>query len=147
MGTLIKNRENLFPSIPLFFDDFFTKDFFSHVNESNTLPAVNIHEKEDKFILELAAPGMSKEDFMLEVNNNNLTITAQRKSQSERNDKTGNYTLKEFNYQHFSRSFKLPESKIVLDKISAKYDNGILNIDIPKQVKALSDSSRRIEIS
>ena len=151
METLVKSNGNLFPSTPSMFDDFFTRDFFnlSNRNQANTLPAVNIQETKDKFILELAAPGMAKEDFKIELNNNNnnLMITAERENKVEDKDEEGNYTRQEFSYQHFSRSFRLPETKVQGDKISAKYDNGILNISIPKQVNSVADSSRRIEIS
>jgi HSP20 family protein len=108
---------------------------------------VNIQETEDKFILELAAPGMVKEDFKVELNNNNLVITSQRENLVEDKDERENYTRKEFSYQHFSRSFRLPETKVQTDNISAKYDRGILNISIPKQTNSVVGSSRRIEIS
>lgn len=149
MGTLVKNNENLFPSIPFMFDDFFTRDIFNltNLNQGDTLPAVNIQETEDKFILELAAPGMVKEDFKVELNNNNLVITSQRENLVEDKDERENYTRKEFSYQHFSRSFRLPETKVQTDNISAKYDRGILNISIPKQTNSVVGSSRRIEIS
>ncbi|MBI2281196.1 MAG: Hsp20/alpha crystallin family protein, partial [Bacteroidetes bacterium] len=140
MGTLVKSNEKIFPSIPLMFDDFFARDFFNltNFNQGYTLPAVNIQETEDRFILELAVPGMVKEDFKIELNNNNLVITAQRENQVE--DEGGNYTRKEFSYKHFSRSFKLPETKVQVDNISAKYDKGILSINIPKQANSVVDS-------
>jgi HSP20 family protein len=149
MGTLVKSNGNLFPSMPSMFDDFFTRDFFhlTNVNQGETLPAVNIQETTDKFILELAAPGMVKEDFKIELNNNNLVITAQRENKVDDKDERGNYTRKEFSYQRFSRSFRLPETKVEADNISAKYENGILKVNIPKQANSLANSSRRIEIS
>lgn len=148
MGTLVKSNGSLFPNVPSLFDDFFTRDFFHTPfikRTEETLPLVNIRENESSYELEVAAPGMDKDDFSVELNNNTLVINANRTNHSE--DKGENYTRKEFNYQQFQRSFQLPDKIVDGNKISAKYNDGILNITIPKKEKNVVDTSRRIEIA
>lgn len=96
------------------------------------VPAVNIQEDEKQFILEFAVPGMHKDDFKINLENQMLTISSEVKDENEENKP--NYTRKEFVYNSFSRSFTLPKN-IVADKIKADYKDGILNISIPKDEK------------
>lgn len=148
MGTLVKSNGNFFPSVPSLFDDFFTRDFFHTPfikRTEETLPLVNIRENESSYELEVAAPGMDKDDFSVELNNNTLVINANRTNHVE--DKGENYTRKEFNYQQFQRSFRLPYTIVDEDKITAKYNDGILNITVPKKDKEVVNTSRRIEIA
>lgn len=147
MGTLVKNNGSFFPSVPSLFDDFFTRDLFntSFVKRTeDTLPLVNIRENEDRYELEVAAPGMDKEDFSVEISNNVLVINANRTKHIE--DKGENYTRKEFNYQQFQRSFRLPESIVDEDNVAAKYNDGILHIILPKKEKEIINTAKRIEI-
>ena len=150
MSTLVKRNGNLFPEFPSLFDDFFTRDFFNlnNLNHSNgnTLPSVNIREEADSYQLEVAAPGMSKNDFKVELDNGKLLISAQKQNQNEEKDEMGNYTRREFSYQSFQRSFTLSERMIEGDKISAKYEDGILHINVPKTEEAKVKPSRLIEI-
>ena len=107
---------------------------FNNLNENQeNIPAVNIKEEEKSFVLELAAPGMKKEDFKINVEKNILTISAEVKTENE--EKTDNYTRKEFGYNSFSRSFKISEN-ILADNISAKYKDGILMLSLPKNEEA-----------
>lgn len=150
MGTLVKTNGNLFPTIPSLFDDFFTRDFFdrsnfNQVSSSETLPAVNIQETNKSYEIEVAAPGMNRDDFNIELNNNILIVNAHRTKEIE--DKGENYMRKEFNYQQFQRSFQLPQLMVEQEKVCARYNNGILSITLPKKESATLNSSRRIEIS
>ncbi|MGB0888109.1 MAG: Hsp20/alpha crystallin family protein [Vicingaceae bacterium] len=149
MGTLIKNNNGFFPSVPSLFDDFFTRDLFNHKTslskDADTLPAVNIQETASSFELEVAAPGMNKDDFNIELNNGTLIINAQRTKEIE--DKGDNYTRKEFNYQQFQRSFQLPQMAIKEEGVSAQYNDGILSISIPKKENSEVTATRKITIS
>ena len=114
MSQLIK-KAPLFPSFPTFFDDFFTKDFFDW-NDKNfakvgtTLPSVNLKETDKDFRIDLAVPGMKKDDFKVEMQNGILTISSEKKEEKEEKDKEGNYLRREFSYESFCRSFSMPEN-------------------------------------
>lgn len=108
-----------------------------------SMPAVNIKENEKNFEIELAAPGMEKKDFEISVNNNILTISAERKQENE--VKEDNYTRKEFGYTSFSRSFNLPVNTSE-DNINAKYDNGILKVLIEKKNEPEGKLKKSIQI-
>ncbi len=129
------------------FDSFFNDDilnFPTKVNHwKNTSPSVNIKETEEGFNLELAAPGLVKEDFNLELNDDVLTISSEKKVENEA--QKDNYTRREFSYQSFKRSFSLPES-VDHANINAKYENGILSITLPKKEEAKPQPKRLIEI-
>jgi HSP20 family protein len=138
---------NQFPGL---FDRFFENDMFDWSNRNysdtnTTLPSVNIKEDTEGFKVELAAPGLDKKDFKIEINNDVLTISSEKKIENE--TKEGEqFTKREFSYQSFSRSFSLPVT-VENDKISAKYENGILNISIPKREEAKPKPARQIAIS
>jgi HSP20 family protein len=108
------------------------------------MPAVNISENEDGFMLEMAAPGMKKSDFKINLDNNVLTISSEK--QEEQEDSKQNYSCKEFNFSSFSRSFTLPKS-IDFDKIKADYKDGILRVSLPKREDAKVALNRQIEIA
>lgn len=152
MGTLMRNNRSLFPTIPSFLDNMLTRDWFNGSPANNggdggTMPAVNVRETNDAFELEVAAPGMSKQDFNVELDNNMLVISAQKRHDHEEQDKEGNYTRREFSYQSFTRTFSLPERMVEGDKISAKYHDGILHISIPKTEEAKVKPAKQIEIA
>lgn len=131
-----------------FFDDFFRTEFpeWSRRNfaaENATLPAINVKETDNDFQLEVAAPGMSKKDFNLELDKNVLTISAQKEFSNE--EKDNGYTRKEFSYSSFQRAFTLPNT-VMGEKISAKYVDGILNITIPKKPEAKPKPAKKIAI-
>jgi HSP20 family protein len=108
-----------------------------------TLPAVNIKETADTFEVEVAAPGFSKEDFKIELNNNVLTVSSEKQEENAVEDEK--FTKREFSYQAFKRSFTLPEL-VEEDKISAKYVDGVLDISIPKKEEAKLKKAKQIEI-
>ena len=148
--TLVKRNRGYAPLLSNFFDDFFTKDMYdnnwlSFSNTGTTIPKVNIQENNDEFRVEMAAPGMKKDDFQVELDNNMLTITSTVSSERKEGD-DDNYTRREFSYQSFQRSFHLPEI-VEIDKIEAKYNDGILNLVIPKKEEAKKKPVRTIKIS
>lgn len=152
MKSLVKSNGNLFPSIPSLFDDFFTKDWLDSTlatwrTSGATLPAVNVRETNEDFSIEVAAPGMKRNDFKVELDNNVLTISSQREDSHEEKDNDGNYTRREFSYQAFQRSFTLPERKVMGDKISARYVDGILYVSIPKSEEAKAKPAKQIAVS
>lgn len=108
------------------------------------VPAVNISENEDGFTLDLAAPGMQKSDFKINLDNNLLTISSEKQDENE--EKSEKYSRKEFHYSSFSRSFTLPKS-IDFDKIKADYNEGILKISLPKREDSKVALNRQIEIA
>jgi len=136
-----------FPSIfNRFFDDNmldWTNRNFSDTN--TTLPSVNVKENADEFMVEVAAPGFEKKEFNIELNNDVLTISSEKKIENETKDDE-RVTRREFSYQSFSRSFTLPAS-VERDKINAKYENGILDIVISKKEEAKTKPARQIKIS
>ncbi|WP_281256421.1 Hsp20/alpha crystallin family protein [Labilibaculum manganireducens] len=146
--TLVKrNSDNLFPSL---FDNFFSRDWMdwnnsNFSNTNTTLPAVNVRENDNEYIIEVAAPGMKKSDFKINVDNNLLTISSELKEEKENKD--GKFSRREFCYQSFHRSFQLPINLVNGDKISAKYNDGILTIRLPKKEEAKPKPSRSISIT
>jgi HSP20 family protein len=115
----------------------------SAIGRSLSLPKVNISENKTGYNLELAAPGLHKKDFNIDVNGNLLTISAKKEENKE--EKEDNYTRKEYNYSTFSRCFTLPEG-VQLDKIDATYDGGILKLLLPKTEKAAEKDHKTIAI-
>ena len=127
------NRREFLPSnFSNLFDQFFNDSFDRTRHIDRFVPRVDVAENDKSFEVQLAAPGMKKEDFKIELNENNLVITGERKFENEKNEK--NFRRVETQYGAFSRSFRLPEN-VNVDKIKAAYKNGILNLEIPKVEK------------
>ncbi|MBL7874062.1 MAG: Hsp20/alpha crystallin family protein [Cyclobacteriaceae bacterium] len=132
-------KKSNFPSLfnERWMTDFFDTDRFffdSDLLKANTvpmLPPVNISELEKEFVVEMAAPGMDKKDFVVTLENGILNISAEHKIENEEKEK--DFTRREFNYQSFARSFTLPEN-VSDDKIVATYENGILKLQLGKKV-------------
>ncbi|MCS7005628.1 MAG: Hsp20/alpha crystallin family protein [Cytophagales bacterium] len=99
------------------------------------IPAVNISETDDSYAIEVAVPGIKKEDFQLELENNTLVVKSSKKEENTK--KQDKYTVREFNYTSFYRSFNLPDT-IDTEKISAQYENGVLHIKLPKLPSKIS---------
>lgn len=138
--TLVKYR----PSSPFnsLFDDFFGKGDLLDSNFNKwTIPSINVKEDETKFTIEVAAPGMEKEDFNVEVEEGRLVISSEK--EIENNEEKENYTRREFSYSKFQRAFTLPKN-IDSKHISGSYLNGILSVEIPKIEK--DQISKKIEI-
>jgi len=126
--------------------DFFDNENFldgDWLRRAQMTPAVNVHEKDKEFEIEMAVPGMKKSDFKIETENSTLTISSEKEEESE--EKKADYMRKEFSYNSFSRSFSLPEN-CMEDKISANYQEGILKVTIPKKVVAKEKLTRPIEV-
>jgi HSP20 family protein len=124
--------------------DFFDDDRFSPPwSKSSNLPAVNVRETEKAFEVEVAAPGFNKKDFNISVDNGLLTVSAERREETEKED--DNYTRREFGYESFSRAFNLPTNTNDED-ISAKYEEGILRLSIAKKNQTESKFKKAIEI-
>ncbi len=145
--TLARRNENYFPS---FIDRFFNNELMdwgtSNFSRTNTsLPAVNVKETDDDYFIEVAAPGMTKKDFSINFQNNVLTISSEK--QNEKEDSDDSYTRREFSYQSFQRSFTVPGNDVDSDKISASYNDGILNIKLPKREEVKPKPAREIKIS
>lgn len=121
----------LFPFTPLF-SDLFENDFFSN-KFANNFPAVNIKENGNEFKVEVAAPGLKKEDFKITTGKGMINISAEHEETKEEKDE--NFTRKEYNFNSFSRSFFLPED-VIDENIKAKYENGILKLSLPKKAEA-----------
>ena len=145
---LIK-RNDSFPFGSSIFGDFFDKAFsdWSNSNYSltnTTLPATNIQESQDEFLVTMAVPGMSKKDFKIDLKDNVLTISSEKKD--EKKEEQENYTRREYSYQSFSRAFTLPQNVVNDEKIEAKYENGELRITIPKKEEAKPKAPKQISI-
>lgn len=147
----IRKNENNSQAFPSLLDDIFGRELFNWENNnfsatSTTLPSVNIKESDDKFEVELAAPGMDKNDFKVTLNDSLLTISSSKNDEKETVE--DNFTRREFSYQSFQRSFKLPNNVVDEENIKANYDNGLLHLVIPKKEEAKENkASRVIEIS
>ena len=135
----IINFKNRSLSPTSWFDDFFNDDFFLVPSQGkSTVPATNIEETDNSFKLEMAIPGMNKEDINVEVENGMLTVSAEKEDTTEESEK--NYTRKEYSYSSFKRSFTLPDN--VSDTVTANYKNGVLHITLPKKEIEVSTAKR-----
>ena len=141
---------SLLPSVNTLFDDFFSKDIFDWNNRNfsslgSTLPSANLKENDEQMEIELVAPGMKKEDFKIEIENNLLSISCEKKEEKTEEDKKNKYTRKEFNYESFCRSFYLP-SNVRKDEISATYKDGLLHVTILKNNDESGNGSKIITV-
>ena len=132
------------------FDDLFSRDLWNwglanNSTTNTTLPAVNIRETTENFEVEMAAPGMNKEDFKIELEGNELRINSEKQQENEMKEGE-RYTRREFSYQSFQRSFTLPKEVVDVEQINAKYENGVLRLLIPKKEEAKQKPPRMIEI-
>jgi HSP20 family protein len=147
--SIIKRNE-FFQPFSLF-DDFFSRDLWNRAmtnssSTNTTIPLVNIKEGNENFEVEMAAPGMDKKDFKVELDGNLLTITSEKEIQNEEKDGE-RYSRREFSYQSFQRSFQLPKEVVDADKIEAKYEHGVLRLVIPKKEEAKPRPPKMIQIS
>lgn len=149
--SIIKRNGAQLSGFPGLFNDFLTKDLWNWGLDNNsptgtTIPAVNIKENKDNFFVEVAAPGMNKNDFKVELNGNTLLISSEKDYEASSNEEE-RYSTKEFSYQSFSRIFTLPKDVVDSKKIEAKYENGLLNLVIPKKEEAKQRGPRVIQIN
>jgi len=149
--SIVKRANNDSWGMPSLFNDFFNRDPWewglSNNSTTNTsIPAVNIRETPEAFEVEMAAPGMNKEDFNIQLDNNMLTISSEKQHQNEQKDGE-RYARREFSYQSFQRTFHLSKDVVDADKIEAKYNNGLLHLTIPKKEEAKQRPPKTIKIS
>ena len=140
-------KPSILPSTSTLFNDLFDDVRFPSLdmgNGFNRLPSANVVENDKAYTIELAAPGMKKNDFEVNVDKGYLTISSQKEDEKEVKDE--NYTRHEFSYNTFSRSFLLPDL-VDEDKIKAKYEDGILKLSIPKKPEAAKIQKKKIAIS
>lgn len=149
--TITRRNGNLLNNFPGLLDEFFTREaldwgFQNQSHSGTSIPAVNIKETPDSFDVEVAAPGMKKDDFKIELDNNVLTISSERQEE-HKEEKEGKYNRREFSYQSFQRSFNLAKEIVDADNIEAKYENGLLHLRIPKREEVKPKPSRLISIN
>lgn len=150
--TLVTTKKRNGRLFPKFMDDFFNNDrflldfngAFPEVNFQNVLPEANIVENNKEYQIELAAPGLDKKDFNIEMKNGMLTISAEREEETKSEDK--NYLSREFSYSSLYRSFVLPDN-VIDEKIDAKYENGVLKLKLPKSEVSIAEPVKHIKVS
>ena len=147
-GNVISKRNINYPTWSSWIDDLFGVDetpwFRANMNSGISTPKVNIRENNDSYIVEMAVPGMKKSDFEISIDNKMLFISAEVETKNEENSEE--YSVREFGYSSFKRTFTLPET-IDEAKINASYTDGILNVIIPKRDEAKQKPPRTIKIS
>jgi HSP20 family protein len=130
---------------PSLWSNLFDDDFFPVFSQRNTsMPAVNIREDEKRFLLDLAVPGIDKKDLKLEINEDLITISSEKKNEKEE-DLEG-FKRREFSYSSFCRSFYIPEN-VNKEKINANYKDGVLTVELPKEEEEKNKISREVKIS
>ena len=145
MTTLVRRNQNQ-GWLPLFFNDFFKDDW--KAGTSTTAPAINVKETETAYCVEVAAAGMTKDDFVVNVDeDNDLVITMEKKVESKESDSETRYLRREFSYSRFSRTMVLPDN-VNKEKIEAKVENGVLTVNLPKlSEKEIQKKQRVIAVS
>ena len=134
----VRRTQNWLPSI---FNDFFDNDWMVKANA--TAPAINVFETEKEYKVELAAPGMTKEDFNVHIDEeNNLVISMEKKTENKEEKKEGRYMRREFSDCKFQQTMILPDD-VDKEKISAQVENGVLNIDLPKFSEQEKEKAKR----
>lgn len=137
----VLNRNSWIPDV---FSDFFDTDFMPRTKA--TAPAINVKETDKAYVVEVAAPGLKKEDFEVNIDDDgNLHIKMESKTEKKDEDKKEHYLRREFAYSKYEQTLLLPDD-VVKDKVAAHVDNGVLTIDLPKCEEAAKKSCRKIEI-
>lgn len=134
-------------NLPDLFDEFFNSNLLPNFVEEGawkSTPAVNIFENNEKFEIEVAAPGLEKEDFKIDLKNDHLVVYSEKKDKKEEKEK-GKVVRSEFKYSSFQRSFALPK-EVDVTNIKASHKNGVLTIELPKKTEYKENWSRQIEI-
>jgi len=139
--NLVRKHKNSFS--PALINDWLTNDWFqAHPFQDKQLPAVNIQETEQAFLVELLAPRLKKEDLQVEIEKDVLSIASEAE---EKMEETGRYTRKEYNFSSFRRTFSIPES-VDSKKIDALYSEGVLTVTLPKRKEAVQEAKKSIFI-
>lgn len=138
----IMNRNQWLPTV---FNDFFNTDYMPKA--SATAPAINVTESDKDYTVELAAPGLKKEDFKVNINDEgNLVIKMEQKNEQKEEDKSRHYLRREFSYSKYEQTLILPDD-VEKEQIAAKVEHGVLTIDLPKTAAAQKKPARQIEIA
>ena len=148
--TLVRKNKHSNPEVNSLLNDFFNEGFLNWPVSNgqkawNHKPAVNISENEDQWTVDLAVPGMKKDNFKISLEEDTLTVKAEAEHSTSENKE--HFMVKEFNYSSFERSFKLPENKIEQDSIKANYENGVLSISLPKKDEAKPQPKKEIAVA
>ncbi len=131
--------------IPTVFNDLFYNDYMPKAN--CTAPAINVKESDKAYTVELAAPGMKKDDFNVHINDEgNLVVKLESKQEKKEEDKTTRYLRREFSYSKYEQTLILPDD-VQKDAISAKVEHGVLTVELPKIVEEKVKVSRQIDIA
>lgn len=139
--TLVRRNSNWLPDV---FNDFFDTDYMPRANAM--APAINVKESDKSYTVELAAPGMKKEDFNVHIDDDgNLTIKMESKKETKEDDKTARYLRREFSYSKFEQTLILPDD-VDKNKIAAHVENGVLTVELPKVEQAEVKVARQIEV-
>jgi HSP20 family protein len=141
--TLLTRASQMFPDFSSSLMDLFNEDRDWGNGWTSKLPAANITESEKAFNIELAAPGLGKDDFNLTIDNQQLSIGCEKEEKKE--SKKDQYSRKEFSYESFRRSFMLPES-VNADKIKAVYKDGVLTVELPKKETTIKTPMKKISV-
>jgi HSP20 family protein len=146
MGTQALTR--LSERMPSVFDDFFKpwNEWFDNggvLGRVMNVPAVNITEQKDAYLVSVAAPGLKKADFNIDVEGNMITISCEKEETKEEKDKK--FNRREYSYSSFSRSFTLPD-EVNKEKIDATYEDGVLKISLPRNEDAKKSSAKHIAV-
>jgi HSP20 family protein len=132
--------------VPAYWDDFFNDKFFNQLKSTGSgesRPAVNISEDDKGYTIELAVPGVAKDKFSLEIENDVLILSSEQ--EKNKDEQKPNFLRREFSYQSFKRSFELPET-IDQEQINATIDAGILTLSLPKKEEEIQKAPRQIEV-
>ena len=140
--TLVDDFFNTRSFLPNVFD--FDSDFFDMNGGSLLVPDANIIENEKDYKIDLAAPGLEKKDFKVEILDGVLNISAEK--EEEKKEEGKNFRRREFSYNSFKRAFTLPDN-LMNDKIDAKYENGILHLTLPKKEVTISKPAKQIKVA
>ncbi len=137
----LARRDSWMPDV---FNDFFDTDFMPRANA--TAPAINVKETEKDYTVEVAAPGLKKGDFNINLNDEgNLVIKMEKKNEAKDENKKEHYLRREFSYSKFEQTLLLPDD-VDKEKIAANVSDGVLNIELPKIEKAAAKAARQIEV-
>jgi HSP20 family protein len=150
MNTIVKKNTNFFPAIPSLLEEFLNADWRDSLTSwkanAATIPSVNVSETDDALVIEMAAPGMRREAFKVELENETLTISSEHSESREDNERSTNYIRKEFTFNSFQRSFAVPSGKVKANEITAKYRDGILRVVVPKSEEFKRKPAKQISI-
>ena len=143
MISAAKNKPSALSRVYNPFDNLFRNNFWDTLSPELTAtnPSVNIKESKSEYLIEMAAPGMKRDDFNIDIENNLVTIWCERETEDK--DEDENFSRREYNYSSFSRSFTLPQNAKT-EKVTARYKDGMLTLNIPKNSEAPKTSGKKI---